>query len=166
MGGGLSGGLQHTSTPSNAAAMFDTYGDLYDQYEEEEDEAPSFTSNIDENGEKHIHIYHRHPIPPISPIMNQMMPPFMPPPPMAMMPPPLPPPMPPPNPPHKVNLPPPPLPNRQQPKLKICASAPNCNLRIWFLPKGRMRNSEGKPGRRGCLPIVRGSSAIAPLRIR
>jgi O-acetylhomoserine/O-acetylserine sulfhydrylase-like pyridoxal-dependent enzyme len=34
--------------------------------------------------------------------------------------------------------------------LKICASAPNCNLRIWFLPKGRMRNSEGKPGRRGC----------------
>merc|ERR1712154_183743 len=46
--GGLSGGLQHTSTPSNAAAMFDTYGDLYDQYEEEEeDEAPSFTSNID-----------------------------------------------------------------------------------------------------------------------
>merc|ERR1712154_271201 len=73
--GGLSGGLHHTTSPSSNAAMFDTYGDeMYDQYDEDDEQMPpGFTSNTDENGEKHIHIYHRHPISPMMGMPSTMM---------------------------------------------------------------------------------------------
>merc|ERR1712176_461555 len=90
--GGLSGGLHHTTSPSSNAAMFDTYGDeMYDQYEnddgdsDEDEQIPGLSSNFDENGEQHIHIYHRHPISPMMGMPPPMhMSPFMPPPPMPI----------------------------------------------------------------------------------